>query len=138
MTQLPDALLPGAGGSYRPPALTPRTEDARAVYQPRTAPRLTVRADGWVYLNAEAARLLPRGDDTADLRAPLRHTDGWHLDCRPGGLCKLLPVGQTGGVRFRALPRVRALLGAAADSRTFELIPASNQLFRLFALSANK
>ncbi len=139
---MPDPRTPTGlvgGAAYHAPAgPVSRTEDPRAAYVPRAAPRLSVRADGWVYLNAEAARLLPKTDHTADLRMPIRHGDHWYLDCRPGGLCRLLPVGTSGGVRFRALSRARLLLGSTPGPLLFALEPAGNGLFRLFAESANK
>lgn len=130
----PAAFL-GGPAPYHPPA-TPlcRTEDAPAAYVPRQPARLTVRADGWVYLNGEAAKLLPAGVYAADLRPPLKPGEPWHLDLRPGGLCQLLPVGQTDGVRFRALGRTRQMLGACAGPLSFCL--GTNQ-HDLFALSAN-
>lgn len=140
MSQTPQAFLQHpAYGARHPQPVGPAmyTHEPRAPYVPRMAARVSVRADGWVHLNAEAALLLPPGDGTADLRTPIRHADNWHLDCRAGGLCKLLPVGATGGVRFRALTRVRALLGVSPGPLHFQLEHVGNGLFKLFAESAN-
>ena len=137
MTQTPQNLL--GGGSRYEVAATPisRTEDMRAPYVHRAVARLTVRGDGFITLNAEAARLLPAGDGTIDLRAPIRDRDNWHLDCRPGGHYKRLPVGTSGGVRFKASPRAHAILGACAEVQYFALEHVGNGLFRLYTESVN-
>jgi hypothetical protein len=115
-----------------------RMEEARAVYVTRMAPRLSVRPDGLVCLNAEAARLLPPGDGTIDLRPPIRDRDAWHLDCRPGGHYRRLPVGQSGGIRFKAAARTNVMLGVAAEPLHFGLEHVGNGLFRLYTETVNK
>lgn len=137
--QPPRALVAGVGGAYRPLATTPcRTEDARAPYVARTTARLTVRADGAVHLNAEAARLLPKGDGTIDLRPPIRDRDEWHLDCRPGGHYRRQPVGTSGGIRFKAATRTNAILGVGVSELHFILEHVGNDLFRLYPEAGNK
>lgn len=133
----PQSFL-GGPAPYHPPATPPaRTEDTRAPYVPRTEARVAVRADGFVYLNAEAARLLPPGDGTIDLRAPVRDRDAWHLDCRPGGHYRRSPIGQTGGVRFKAAIRTNQILGASPGPLHFGLEPVGNDLFRLYTESVH-
>jgi hypothetical protein len=128
----PTSLLSSSGG-YHPPAFQPtQTQEPRVPYVPRQSARVAVRADGFVHLNAEAARLLPAGDGTIDLRHPVRERDSWHLDCRPGGYYRRLPVGQSGGIRFKAAARTNAILGAAPGPLYFELECVGNGLFRLY------
>ncbi|MGI4864166.1 MAG: hypothetical protein ACRYFZ_09615 [Janthinobacterium lividum] len=126
-------------GGYHPPATPPsQTEEVRARYVSRLEPRLTVRADGSVHLNAEAARLLPDGDGTIDLRPPIRERDSWHLDCRAGGHYRRLNVGTSGGIRFKAAARTNAMLGIGVEELRFGLERVGNDLFRLYTESVNK
>ncbi len=134
----PTGFVGGPGPAYHPQPTPPSvTEDARGVYVSRGAPRLTVQADGEVRLNAEAGRLLPAGDGTIDLRPPIRERDSWHLDCRPGGHYRRLPVGTSGGVRFKAAARTNAMLGAGSVVLHFGLERVGNDLFRLYTESVN-
>jgi hypothetical protein len=130
MTQQPQSFL--GGQPYGVPA-TPisQPQEVRAVYVTRMTPRLSVRPDGLVCLNAEAARLLPPGDGTID-------RDAWHLDCRPGGHYRRLPVGQSGGIRFKAAARTNVMLGVAAEPLHFGLEHVGNGLFRLYTETVNK
>ena len=138
----PNAFLnqPGYGSHLPPPAPPQQTEDPRAEYARRTEPVLRVEEDGYVYLNAEAARLLPKNDNTIDLRSPVREGrgDAWHLDARAGGRFARRPVGTSGGVKFRAAALVRLMLGCQSGGLSFELEHVGNGLFRLFPKTGNK
>ncbi len=127
--------------SYRPAATAVcRTEEARAPYVPRSEASLTVSSDGYVHLNAEAARLLPAGDGTLDLRPPVREGRGdcWQLDARAGGRFPRRPVGTTGGIKFRAATLVGKMLGCLAGPASFIIEPVGNDLFWLFPKTGNK
>lgn len=127
------------GPAYHAPATPPsRTQEPRVAYVSQAEPRLSVRADGFIHLNAEAARLLPAGDGTIDLRAPIRERDNWHLDCRPGGHYRRLPVGMSGGIRFKAAPRTHLILGACATVLHFRLQHVGHGLFKLYTETVNK
>ena len=136
MTQ-PESLLPGGAGSYRPPALVvSQTEDVRVAYAERATASLLVQASGLVTLNAEAARWLPAGDGTIDLRPPVQPRAAWHLDCRPGGHYRRLPSG-SGGVRFKAARPHACAAGRAQGPLRFYLEPDGNGLFRLYTESVH-
>jgi hypothetical protein len=107
---------------------------------PRPTGTLTVHADGTIYIDAKSARLLPAGDNTIDLRQPVREGrgDSWHLDCRVGGLCTRRANGASGGIRFRAQIRVQALIGCLPGPVAFEFEHVGNDLFRLYPLGGDK
>jgi len=133
----PHALLGGPG--YRVLA-TPVsvTEDARAPYAPRAEPVLSVRRDGQVLLNAEAARLLPRGATAAELRYPVRARDSWHFSCQATDRCRLRPNGR--GLYFRAPLASRELFaGQPPEVRhlQFWLERVAGGLYRLCPVTAN-
>jgi hypothetical protein len=138
MNQPQNLLGTPSYGSHHPQPVGPGSygHEPRAPYVPRTEPRLTVRADGSVHLNAEAARLLPDGE-TIDLRPPIRERDNWHLDTRPGGHYRRLPVGNSGGVRFKAAARTNAMLGACSEVLHFTLEHVGHGLFKLYPKTGN-
>lgn len=140
MTQHPHSFLSGSS-SYQVP-VTPISQftEAAGAYIPAERPtgRVVVQADGTVSIDARSARLLPAGDNTIDLRAPVKEGANWHLDCRAGGLCPRRPNGTSGGVRFRAKERVKGLLGCLPGPVEFLFEHVGNGLFRLYPLGGDK
>lgn len=128
------------GPSYHPqPTPITQSYEPRAVYaSPRPTGTLTIHSDGTVCIDARSARLLPEGDNTIDLRHPVKDGAHWHLDCRKGGLCPRRANGASGGIRFRCLARVRLLLGALPGPAHFEFEHVGNDLFRIYPQRGDK